>query len=87
MAINATWHRKQTMPKRATAVQRLSWHEAHAKHCGCRPFTTAMRTRLRHEIAAKVSASRPRNIGSLIWSLKRQRSWIHFSHMRAWNGE
>jgi len=41
------------MPKAATAAQRLKWHEAHAKHCGCRPFTAAMRAKLHREMAKK----------------------------------
>lgn len=53
MAINAAWHRKHLMPKNATAAQRLRWHEAHAEHCGRRPFTAAMRAKLEREIAAK----------------------------------
>ena len=58
MAINATWHLKHLMPKNATAAQRLKWHEAHAQHCACRPFTAAMRAKLRREIDAKSPASR-----------------------------
>ena len=52
MPINATWHAKHRMPPRATPAQRLEWHEAHAKHCACRPFTAAMRAKLRSAIAA-----------------------------------
>jgi hypothetical protein len=38
MAINATWHAKHPMPKPATLDQRVKWHVAHAKACGCRPI-------------------------------------------------
>jgi hypothetical protein len=44
--INAKWHAAHRMPKNATPAQRLAWHEQHAKHCGCRPFTAAMRAKL-----------------------------------------
>jgi hypothetical protein len=34
--INADWHRANRMPTRATLDQRVDWHLAHAKACGCR---------------------------------------------------
>jgi hypothetical protein len=37
MAINATWHKANRMPKNATLDQRIAWHEGHLKHCTCRP--------------------------------------------------
>jgi len=37
MARNASWHAKHPMPKPATLAQRVKWHAAHAKACGCRP--------------------------------------------------
>ena len=46
MTINAAWHAKHVMPKRATAKERLAWHTAHAKHCGCRKLTAAQLARL-----------------------------------------
>lgn len=57
MAINASWHSKHPMPERPTPAQRLTWHEAHAKHCDCRPFTDDMRAKLEREVAA---AEKPR---------------------------
>jgi len=39
MAINAEWHKKNKMPKNATAAQRLKWHIGHQKNCKCRPMT------------------------------------------------
>ncbi|MGE0359097.1 MAG: hypothetical protein AB7H93_24190 [Vicinamibacterales bacterium] len=51
MAINATWHRSHKMPTRPTAAQRLTWHEQHARHCDCRPFTVAMRRKLEQAVA------------------------------------
>lgn len=53
MTINAIWHRGHRMPKNATPRQRLTWHEAHAAHCDCRPFTAAMRQKLLRAIAAR----------------------------------
>ncbi len=34
--INKTWHDKHKMPMPSTLAQRVKWHEAHLKHCGCR---------------------------------------------------
>lgn len=34
--INTTWHQKHRMPPRPTLEQRVSWHVAHARWCGCR---------------------------------------------------
>jgi hypothetical protein len=41
--LNATWHDAHPMPKGATLDQRVAWHLAHAKACGCRaiPATVA----------------------------------------------
>jgi hypothetical protein len=33
---NATWHKANRMPARATLDQRVEWHLAHLKACGCR---------------------------------------------------
>jgi hypothetical protein len=34
--VNKAWHSKNKMPKHATTQQRIKWHLAHAKECGCR---------------------------------------------------
>ena len=34
--INAEWHRAHPMPTNPTLDQRIEWHLAHAKACGCR---------------------------------------------------
>ena len=34
--MNTKWHDKHPMPKKATLKQRVAWHRAHAKQCGCR---------------------------------------------------
>lgn len=36
MSINAAWHHTHIMPKNATLEERIAWHTAHLKHCGCR---------------------------------------------------
>ena len=36
--MNAAWHQKHPMPRPATLAQRVRWHVAHAKACGCRPI-------------------------------------------------
>lgn len=40
--MNAHWHARHPMPKPATVAQRLAWHVAHEKHCGCRPMPPAL---------------------------------------------
>lgn len=35
---NKLWHEEHRMPKNATVQQRIEWHVAHAKACGCRPI-------------------------------------------------
>lgn len=34
--INAGWHKSNRMPSRATLDQRVEWHLAHLRACGCR---------------------------------------------------
>ena len=34
--MHADWHRVHPMPTKATLDQRIAWHIAHAKACGCR---------------------------------------------------
>ncbi len=56
MTLNADWHHQHVMPRNATAAERLAWHTAHATHCGCRPFTSEMRTKLEAEVTAARTA-------------------------------
>jgi hypothetical protein len=35
--MNKPWHEQHKMPTKPTLDQRVRWHLAHAKHCGCRP--------------------------------------------------
>jgi hypothetical protein len=34
--LNAPWHKQHPMPMKSTLDQRVEWHVAHAKACGCR---------------------------------------------------
>ena len=36
MKINKEWHQKNQMPKNASIEQRIAWHLAHTRNCGCR---------------------------------------------------
>jgi hypothetical protein len=36
MKINREWHLKHRMPKNPTIEERIAWHLAHARNCGCR---------------------------------------------------
>jgi hypothetical protein len=56
--INAAWHKQNPMPPRPTAEQRLRWHVAHAKACGCRKLTTAALNELKRR-AREAGARRP----------------------------
>ena len=35
-SLNQEWHRANPMPMKSTLDQRVEWHLAHAKNCGCR---------------------------------------------------
>ena len=41
--INAEWHRANRMPKNPTMDQRIAWHLAHARACGCREISGKLR--------------------------------------------
>jgi len=45
--MNVTWHAKHPMPKRASLDQRIRWHLAHARACGCRPIPRSIAQALR----------------------------------------
>ncbi|HLP03584.1 MAG TPA: hypothetical protein VK163_16270 [Opitutaceae bacterium] len=45
--LNADWHRRNKMPKNPSLAQRIAWHEAHAKVCGCRPMPDSIAAALR----------------------------------------
>ena len=45
--LNAAWHESHPMPKNPTTEQRLVWHQAHEKNCGCRPMPAKLRALLR----------------------------------------
>jgi hypothetical protein len=58
--LDARWHRLHPMPRPASPAQRLAWHLAHAKHCGCRAPSIAMLQSLRRAAAATAAKSPPR---------------------------
>lgn len=45
--INAAWHRAHPMPKNPTLDQRVEWHMAHARACGCRAIHGTVLAELR----------------------------------------
>jgi hypothetical protein len=55
MALNASWHANNPMPKPATLEQQVKWHVAHAKACGCRdiPRTVAAELERRRRAARR----------------------------------
>ncbi len=40
--MNKEWHKKHHTPKNATVEQRIKWHLAHSKECGCRPIPSKL---------------------------------------------
>lgn len=45
--INAKWHERHPMPMGSTLSQRVEWHVAHAKACGCRDIPPTVLKELR----------------------------------------
>jgi len=44
--MNTTWHARHKLPPKATAAERLRWHQAHQRACGCRPKPAALKKAL-----------------------------------------
>ncbi|MDF2774911.1 MAG: hypothetical protein K0S86_4411 [Geminicoccaceae bacterium] len=63
MKINATWHTKNPMPPRATMAQRITWHQAHAKHCACRPIPESVQAAIQASVSDNDHARSPRDGG------------------------
>ncbi|HWP05624.1 MAG TPA: hypothetical protein VNN72_07775 [Polyangiaceae bacterium] len=59
MAINARWHDAHRMPRGAALSQRIAWHVAHAKACGCREMPVSIRAALASGVKAG-SVGKPR---------------------------
>jgi hypothetical protein len=55
--INAKWHQQHIMPMGSTLSQRVAWHVAHAKACGCREIPPTVVKELRR-LGKKVPARR-----------------------------
>jgi hypothetical protein len=58
MTINAAWHKANPMPKNPTLDQRMAWHVAHAKACGCREIPPKLRAEIR-KWSSSGSGSKP----------------------------
>lgn len=43
MKINKEWHAAHPMPENPTLKERVVWHIAHARHCGCREIPANLR--------------------------------------------
>jgi hypothetical protein len=50
---NGAWHQKHPMPKKPTLEQRVDWHLAHSKACGCREIPKTVMAELRRRRQAK----------------------------------
>lgn len=46
-SINKTWHLAHKMPKKPTLEERIAWHIAHSRHCGCREIPGSIRRELK----------------------------------------
>ena len=49
--MNAEWHKKHTLPKRASLQERISWHREHHKRCACRPIPPKLLDQMRRDPA------------------------------------
>ena len=56
--LNAAWHTSHPMPARAALAQRVDWHVAHAKACGCRPMPATVVAELKRRGVVKGAAAR-----------------------------
>lgn len=59
--MNKEWHRANKMPEKATLEQRIKWHLAHAKKCGCRPIPL----KLQEEIKKRKGSLTPPTLSSI----------------------
>jgi hypothetical protein len=59
MKTNTTWHSKHRLPQCATMKERVRWHLAHAKHCGCRPIPASVQAYLRTANKNELDADQP----------------------------
>ena len=41
--MNAPWHQRHVLPKKATTAERVAWHRAHQEACACRPIPASLR--------------------------------------------
>ena len=53
--MNAEWHRANRMPAEPTLDERLDWHVAHERHCGCRKMPASIVA----ELALRTAESAP----------------------------
>jgi hypothetical protein len=47
--MNRLWHKAHRMPIRPTLAQRVKWHLAHAKACGCRELPANITAELKRQ--------------------------------------
>ena len=41
--MDSAWHARHKLSRKATHAQRLRWHEAHQRACGCRPIPASLK--------------------------------------------
>jgi hypothetical protein len=69
--LNASWHEKHRLARGASPKQRLAWHLAHAKACGCRPPSAAFLEKL--EKSARADAPPAPEFAAVVKALSRER--------------
>jgi hypothetical protein len=52
-AFNPLWHLVHPMPRHANVHQRLAWHRAHERNCGCRPMPPRLASLAKREQHAR----------------------------------
>jgi hypothetical protein len=71
--LNASWHDKHRLGRQASAKERLAWHLAHAKACGCRPLTSAFRAKLVERARAEAEPALDPAFSSIVKAMSKQR--------------
>ncbi|HEY3592337.1 MAG TPA: DNA-3-methyladenine glycosylase I [Polyangiaceae bacterium] len=58
--MNAAWHAEHPLPRSADDSERLRWHRAHQKACGCRPIPARLLATAKSRIDERAPADKPR---------------------------
>ena len=51
--MNATWHKQNVLLEKAPMRERVIWHLAHQRHCGCRPIPKSVQKAINESLNQK----------------------------------